>query len=180
MSEPGPLDAPLEPGPPAPAELADIDVQVAARYAEATPVQLIRRAVAAALAHERGRAGGVELTVAVVDDAEIHRLNREFRHQDAVTDVLSFATRDDTADWVAPPATAAGEPAYLGDIVISWPRAEAQAAEYGHALDRELAFLAVHGTLHLLGHDHEVETERAQMRAAEEAIMAAFPELARD
>ena len=61
---------------------------------------------------------------------------------------------------------------HLGDIVLSWPRAVAQAAEYGHSVEREAAYLAVHGLLHLLGHDHELPAEAETMRAREEAILA--------
>lgn len=59
----------------------------------------------------------------------------------------------------------------LGDIVISVQRAREQAAEYGHSLEREIVFLAVHGTLHLLGYDHQTEEQRSGMRELEERIM---------
>ena len=93
-----------------------------------------------------------------------------YRGVDAPTDVLSFG--DDDADdgpaFVRPPGT----PRYLGDLAISYERAVAQAAEYGHSRERELAYLAVHGVLHLLGYDHERGPEdAAAMRAREEAVM---------
>jgi probable rRNA maturation factor len=82
--------------------------------------------------------------------------------------VLSFA--DDGADspFVLPPDM----PRYLGDVAISWPHVVAQAAEYGHSDARELAFLTVHGVLHLLGYDHERDADAdAEMRALQDTIM---------
>ena len=61
----------------------------------------------------------------------------------------------------------------LGDVIVSYPRAVAQAEEYGHSVERELAYLVVHGVLHILGHDHEMPDEQAVMRAREEAALAA-------
>ena len=63
-------------------------------------------------------------------------------------------------------------PRELGDVIVSYPRAVAQAEEYGHSVERELAYLVVHGVLHILGHDHEVPEEQAVMRAREEAALA--------
>ncbi len=117
---------------------------------------VLERAVAAALAHE-----GIEGEVAllVTDDAGIRQMNRDFRDIDRATDVLSF------------PAGEQGNGAFLGDIAISFERAAAQAAEYGHCLERELSFLAVHGTLHLMGYDHMEEAERLAMFAIQEKIL---------
>lgn len=133
---------------------------------------LIRRAVAAALAAE-GRATGHEVDVRLTDDAGIHALNRALRGIDAPTDVLSFPLEGPAGSgahvaFVRPP----GARVHLGDIVLSWPRAVAQAAEYGHSVEREAAYLAVHGLLHLLGYDHERPADAAVMRAREEAILA--------
>ena len=100
-------------------------------------------AAEAALAYE-GAAG--DITISVVDDAAIHAMNREYRGVDRPTDVLSFPAAEGETFPAIPDA-------FLGDIAISLPRAEAQAEEYGHPLLRELSFLAVHGTLHLLGYD---------------------------
>jgi probable rRNA maturation factor len=129
------------------------------------------------------------VNVAFVDDAAIARINAERRGVDSPTDVLSFpldvpgplhvpgqlAMPGVAEPFVTPP----GAPRELGDVVISYPRAVAQAAEYGHGVDRELGFLLVHGLLHILGYDHEEEADRARMRAREEAILAAF-DLRRD
>jgi probable rRNA maturation factor len=99
------------------------------------------------------------LSVILVTDAEIRRINREYRKLDRVTDVISF----DNADG--------GEE--LGDVFISVPRAEAQAEAYGHAFERELGFLAVHGFLHCAGYDHATPEEEKTMFALQEEILAA-------
>ena len=130
---------------------------------------LIERAVLATLAAE-GVTEPCELSVLVTSDAELHRLNRDFRGVDAATDVLSFGDQSDQDGpvFVRPPDT----PRYLGDLAISAERVAAQAAEYGHAPARELAFLTVHGTLHLLGYDHELSAEDdAAMRSRQDAVM---------
>jgi probable rRNA maturation factor len=132
---------------------------------------LCGRALRAALAAE-GRGTGCVVDLRITDDAGIHALNRAHRGVDAATDVLSFplqsAVGPPPGGFVLPPGT----PLHLGDVVLSWPRAVAQAAEYGHSLEREVAFLIVHGVLHLLGYDHERPTDAALMRPREEAILA--------
>lgn len=109
-----------------------------------------------------------EVAVTIVDDEEIHRLNREYRQVDRPTDVLSFPQWDPGEEWGSPQ----GEPLPLGDIVISLPRAKEQAELYGHSLERELGFLAVHGFLHLLGYDHETAEEEEDMFSRQEAILS--------
>ncbi|MCC6176551.1 MAG: rRNA maturation RNase YbeY [Chloroflexi bacterium] len=129
----------------------------------------IRRACEAALRGE-GIEGPVVLTITLVDDAEIQALNAEHRQIDRPTDVLSFPLADErAADFVLPP----GLPRELGDVVVSYPQAVAQAEEYGHSVARELTYLIVHGLLHILGHDHEQPDEQMTMRAREEAAMTA-------
>ena len=151
--------------------MTDVDIQIDDRFAAEVDTTLIERALATVLAAERV-VGPIEVSVLVTDDATLHRLNRDYRGVDAPTDVLSFA--DDEADddsspaFVRPPATAR----YLGDLALSYERVVAQAAEYGHSRERELAFLTVHGVLHLLGYDHELgEAEAVAMRAREEVVM---------
>jgi probable rRNA maturation factor len=151
--------------------MIEIDIQVDERFADEVNPTLIERAVAAVLAAE-AVAGAVELSLLVTDDDELHRLNRDFRGVDAPTDVLSFGDEeeaDSQSGFVRPP----NAPRYLGDLAISYQRVMAQASEYGHSNERELAFLTVHGLLHLLGYDHERGPEdAADMRAREEAVMA--------
>jgi probable rRNA maturation factor len=144
-----------------------IDVQVNPPFEQAVDAALIERAVAAVLEAERVE-GEVEVSVLVADDATLHQLNRDYRGVDAPTDVLSFGDDEGDSAFVAAP----GAPRYLGDIAISYERVLAQAAEYGHSAERELAYLAAHGALHLLGYDHELgPQDAAAMREREEAAM---------
>ena len=117
----------------------------------------LRRAVEVAFAHAVAERG--ELTLVVTDNEQIRELNRLYRHVDAATDVLSFGNQG-VAEAIPTPSR--GEP-YYGDIIIAYPRAAEQAAEYGHAVEEELWLLTVHGTLHLLGYDHEQAEDREQM-----------------
>lgn len=106
-----------------------------------------------------------ELSMVLCSDPFIHRLNRQHRGVDAPTDVLSFPMRDE--------GNPEDEDPVLGDVVISIPTAERQAAEQGHSLAQELRVLLVHGFLHLLGYDHETsEEDAAEMRAAEGRLLA--------
>lgn len=119
-----------------------------------------------------------EVSVVLTSDEEIRELNHQYRGIDSPTDVLSFPLLEGEHEGaVLNPSDFAhgddpqGEPIALGDVVISLERAKSQAQEYGHALTRELAFLTVHGILHLLGYDHESEELERVMRAKEEAIL---------
>lgn len=94
---------------------------------------------------------------------EIQELNSQWRSKNAPTDVLSFPM-----DAEEPPP---GEPWELGDIIISVERAEEQAGEYGHSLERELCFLFVHGTLHVLGFDHETKKDEKEMFGRQDAVL---------
>ncbi len=139
---------------------------------------LIRRAINAALEYEKFDEPA-EVSVTFVDDEAIRELNRDYRGKDRATDVLSFPLCEDEDDFVMPPMSDEdgeedAEPVALGDIVISVERAKAQAEEYGHAFERELAFLAVHSTLHLLGYDHErsEEEDKDQRRRQEEILLS--------
>ncbi|MDR9755871.1 MAG: rRNA maturation RNase YbeY [Thermacetogeniaceae bacterium] len=107
----------------------------------------------------------VEVSLVLTDDSEMAELNDYYRGVEGTTDVLSFPMMEDE------PSEGPTEELLLGDIVISVPRAQAQAEEYGHSLARELVFLAVHGMLHLLGYDHLTEEEAAIMRAKEKKVM---------
>lgn len=116
-----------------------------------------------------------EVSLVISDNATIRALNREYRDKDAVTDVLSFPLEEDLAGSVEPDVIGGPQERMLGDIVISIDKAVAQAQEYGHSLERELAFLTVHGMLHLLGHDHEGDSGEAKiMREEEKRILGAL------
>jgi probable rRNA maturation factor len=142
-----------------------IEVQTAPRFAGKVDEELLRRVAVEALRRE-GMEGEIALSVVITDDEAVQELNRRFRGVDAPTDVLAFGGGQQGNFMTAP-----GEPAYLGDVVISYPRAVAQAEEYGHSIDRELALLTVHGILHLLGYDHVNETERVEMWARQDEIL---------
>jgi probable rRNA maturation factor len=109
-----------------------------------------------------------EVSVVLSDDEYIHQLNRHYRGKDCPTDVLSFALNEGEE----PEITGRPEEILLGDIIISIETATRQAEEYGHNLERELAYLTVHGILHLLGYDHMTEDEKKEMRQEEEYILS--------
>lgn len=109
----------------------------------------------------------VEVSISFVDNHEIQQLNREYRDKDQPTDVLSFPLVDREQ---LEGGQAYGE-MLLGDIIISIPRAQEQAIEYGHSFLREMAYLTVHGMFHLMGYDHMEPEEKAIMRKKEEQVM---------
>jgi probable rRNA maturation factor len=104
-----------------------------------------------------------DITLRLIDDAEMQHLNQTFRGEDKTTDVLSF--NQDVQD----PETGH---IYLGDILISLPQATKQALEHEHSLEDEICFLAIHGTLHLLGYDHYTAEEKAIMWPLQDEIFA--------
>lgn len=115
--------------------------------------------------------GDFEVSVLICDDGEIRSLNAEHRNKDSSTDVLSFPMLEFVREEEPAELIPQDEIFPLGDIVISLETAERQAAEYGHSLARELAFLTVHSMLHLAGYDHEAEQDRIKMRTKEEAFL---------
>lgn len=111
--------------------------------------KLIRRVIEKTMEYEEIE--GLGVSVVLTDNPGIQALNRDYRNKDAVTDVLSFPLYDEEGYL---------DEEELGDIVLSLERAKAQAEEYGHSLEREVAFLTAHSMLHLIGYDHETgETE---------------------
>lgn len=147
----------------------DLDVRFhVRRRSGAQPDRPTIRAICSAALAGEGVTGPVMLTITVVDDEEIRQINREHRNIDKATDVLSFPLVDDETAFALPP----GVPRELGDVIVSYPRTVAQAEEYGHSVQRELAYLIVHGVLHIMGHDHEEPDEQAVMRSREEAALA--------
>jgi probable rRNA maturation factor len=104
-----------------------------------------------------------EITIVLTDDAQLHELNREYLGVDAPTDVLSFPASETDPETGAP---------YLGDILISIPRAREQAQAAGHPVEAEVQLLVVHGTLHLLGYDHAEAEEKARMWNAQAEVMS--------
>jgi len=104
----------------------------------------------------------VDITIILTDDAQIQELNKQYRGIDAPTDVLSFPSGDTDPD---------SNRLYLGDVVISYPRAQAQAEAEGHPVEAELQLLVVHGVLHLSGYDHVEGQGKSKMRAAQAEIL---------
>jgi len=103
-----------------------------------------------------------ELSIELVGDGRMRRLNREYRKKDRTTDVLAFAMRE----------SASPVSALLGDVVISIPTARRQAKEGGRSLSEELAWLLVHGVLHLCGYDHErSDADARRMKRREQTIL---------
>lgn len=123
-------------------------------------LQVIETAAESALSAEKACGS---LSVLVDTPQHIRDLNRDFRHVDRVTDVLTFPA------WEGEdPLSGDG---YLGDIMICYERAKEQSFEYGHSITRELAFLTVHGVLHLLGYDHMTLEEEKTMRSRQTEIL---------
>ena len=136
---------------------------------------LIRKCCTASLA-ANGMEGRYEVNVTFVDNEEIRELNRQFRNKDKSTDVLSFPLGENDEFDLNPETNSL----QLGDIVISMETAVKQAYDYGHTLEREIAFLTVHSMLHLLGYDHERGgLEEMEMRSKEEQVLESLG-LARD
>lgn len=135
---------------------------------------LCRRAIKATL-QEEGIEAPVEISVLVSDNRGIQEINNEHRGTNTPTDVLSFPTA------VYVPGAFVPNPAdmdpkngclHLGNIILSSEKAQEQAREYGHDITREIAFLMVHATLHLLGYDHESPDDQGKMRAREEQVLS--------
>ena len=125
--------------------------------------ELIYKVAGRVLLHE-GAPDSVELSIALVDEAEIQRLNKTYRDKDAPTDVLSFESSDemDRGDI----------PLILGDVVICPAIAAAQAQEYGQTFDEEMSLLTIHGVLHLLGYNHESDAEAEEMERIERKLLS--------
>ena len=120
---------------------------------------LLERAALAVLAHQTTQG---DLTLVLTDDEQLRGLNRDYRGIDASTDVLSFPASETDPETGTP---------YLGDVLLSIPRAEEQARAIGHSLADEAQLLIVHGILHLLGHDHGEPQEKEKMWQAQHEIL---------
>lgn len=122
----------------------------------------IEKAIVVAL-KQAGYSDDYEVSFSIVDEDEIRELNRDYRNKDSVTDVLSFPLFE---------RGEVEESGLLGDIVICSKRALEQAEDFGHSYEREVLYLTVHSTLHLLGFDHETEEDKLEMRTLEKSIMS--------
>ena len=136
---------------------------------EAFVVQVVEEVIAYEQCEEE-----FEVSISFVNNQEMRKLNKEYRNIDKETDVLSFPlvefieeelnAEDENAEYIE-------EEIALGDIVISMEKAAEQSEEYGHSFKRELAFLLVHGMLHLLGYDHDEEASEGEMFDKQEEIL---------
>lgn len=132
---------------------------------EIKELEIIEKLMEFAIEHEK--IGNVEFNIIIVDNNYIHTLNREHRGIDRPTDVITFALEDyEDIEYV--------DYRLLGDIYISIDKARSQAEEYGHSFLRELAFLSIHGFLHLLGYDHMNEVDEKEMFGRQELILDEF------
>jgi probable rRNA maturation factor len=141
----------------------EVEVQVTQAFSEVS-VDLLRVVVEAALRSEDACGG---LTLVITDDQSVQALNRDYLGRDTPTDVLAFSAQEDSGPFVTAPQAGS----YLGDVIVSYPRAVAQAAEQGQPVAQELNLLVVHGVLHLLGYDHAGEEDKAAMWARQDAIL---------
>lgn len=158
-----------------------IHVNVGSRRHRRGRAQQARQAALAALSQTKGQQPSVALTIRLTGDEELRALNKQFRGVGEPTDVLSFGgedyldgarirervarsdnDKDDNADSLE----------YLGDVVISMQRCEAQARQYGHDVDDELTLLIIHGVLHLLGYDHGTASRKQRMWQAQDRAFA--------
>ena len=151
------------------ADMIQIDSQVDEELAAEVDVAQVEAAARRALALVN-LSEAVELSIVVTSDETLRELNRTYRGQDKVTDVLSFGQDGD--DLILPPDL----PRLLGDVVVAYPRVVVQAAQAGWTPGDELAWLVIHGVLHLLGYDDETEEGRAEMWAlGEQALGRSAP-----
>ncbi|WP_353990302.1 rRNA maturation RNase YbeY [Pediococcus argentinicus] len=119
-------------------------------------------------------ADNTELSVTLMHNDEIHKINREYRNVDRATDVISFAINDEDEDIIMDPEMAAEIPNNIGDLMISVDKVAEQAEFLGHSYERELGFLCVHGFLHLNGYDHMQKADQEKMFPLQKEIMHAY------
>lgn len=141
-----------------------IHIQIEEPYEASVEPELLEKAALAVLQHQAYDLAA-ELSVVIDSDEKLRQLNRDFLGIDAPTDVLSFPSEEFDPDEQAE---------YIGDVVISFPRALTQAQAAGHAVVNEIQLLVVHGVLHLLGHDHAETQEKSKMWQAQSEILASL------
>jgi probable rRNA maturation factor len=135
----------------------DIFIQIPAAYSKKISRNIILGSVIDTLKENQKSKCG--LSVVLVSDERIRRLNKEYRGYDAITDVLSFSS--DLSEIENPDQE--NEIQYLGDIIISFPQASRQADQGNHSVGSEIALLTIHGVLHLLGFDHDTQASKQRM-----------------
>lgn len=141
-----------------------IHIQIEEPYEASVEPELLEKAALAVLQHQSYDLAA-ELSVVIDSDEKLRQLNREFLGIDAPTDVLSFPSEEFDPDEQAD---------YIGDVIISYPRALSQAQAAGHPVINEIQLLVVHGVLHLLGHDHAEPQEKSKMWQAQAEILSSM------
>ncbi len=141
-----------------------IHLQINEPFEDQVQADQLKNAAQTTLKHQKA-ADNVDLTIVVSDDAQLQELNRQFLNIDSPTDVLSFPSDESDPDT--------GN-LYLGDIILSLPRAAEQAQTGGHPVAAELQLLVVHGVLHLLGYDHAEPDQKEAMWLAQSEILLAL------
>lgn len=139
-----------------------INIEIIHPYINEVDVAQVERAALTTLNHQ-GISQDASLTILITEDTQLHQLNLKYLNVDAPTDVLSFP-----AGFTDPESNAI----YLGDILISFPQAQIQAAAAGHPVESEINLLVVHAVLHLLGHDHLEAADKSIMWSAQAQILA--------
>ena len=146
----------------------EINIDIKPPYRGRLTQKWLRGIVDAALSAEKVDRP-VELSLIITGDKEVHKLNRDYRGIDRTTDVISFALNEDVdgTDFVTPP----DKISRLGEVIISYPQAATQAKANKQTIKAEMAWLVVHGLLHLLGYDHQGDASEAVMRKREDKIL---------
>jgi probable rRNA maturation factor len=118
----------------------------------------------------QGAGAKVEVGLVIATGERVQELNRDYLGEDEPTDVLAFSAREggEELPFIHPPDGLL----HLGEVIIAYPQAVAQAVEHGHPVEKELAILIIHGVLHLLGYDHDKPDSERQMRAREREILS--------
>jgi len=172
MTEAASMTGPQEP---------EIDVSVSCRlWEEALPdARALSRNAAQAVLREHGPEHGsdpahVEASIVLADDAFVQSLNRDYRDRDRPTNVLSFPVQEPNQGIPARGESLTGMPVMLGDVVVAYETAAAEATEEGKTLGDHLCHLVVHGMLHLLGHDHQTPAAAEAMEKLEVDVLAGF------
>ena len=149
--------------------LEEIGISIEEKFQECIDEEWART-----IAHDVFRAESItppyEMSLVFTDSETVQRLNRDYRGVDEPTDVLAFymlPQHGADADFVSPP----DDITHLGEVIISYPKAEEQAKEQGHSTEQELTLLIIHGILHLLGYDHEKPEEEAKMKTREKELL---------
>ena len=141
-----------------------IHIQIDESFQASIAPEVLEKTALATLRHQSHDLAA-ELSVVIDSDEKLRQLNREFLGIDAPTDVLSFPSEEFDPDEQAD---------YIGDIIISYPRALTQAQSAGHPVEYEIQLLVVHGVLHLLGHDHAEPAGKTQMWQAQAEILSSL------